>query len=386
MTQLYELIILGKPQVGELKGLKNAVAKIVKEYDFHLGREVIWRVNPTDLGKRGKQGVAAIYFGHLAPADSEVSEVVRLGIPVLPVVRSTQNATKSLPPSIQPLNAISTQDCKPLEIAAAFLSSVGLLPKQRRVFLSYRRTEAREAAIQLFDELSKRKFSVFLDTHIIGAGEPFQESLWHNLCDCDVLIMLDTKTYFDSRWTEAEFGRALAKSISVLRVGWPAVKASNRVATADRVDLKKTDISRSGKLSDSAIQKICLQLEETRCKSHAVRSLAFVSKIREATEKVRGKVLSVGSNMAVHIELANKKKLVIYPQLGVPTSQALHLADEYCTPFRKMIETPTVAYDHIGLLPSWQDHLTWLGAHVKVVRWMQVHDAAWRFADWDGVA
>jgi len=42
------------------------------------------------------------------------------------------------------------------------------LPAQRRVFVSYRRNESRDAAVQLFEELSARQFDVFLDTHSVG--------------------------------------------------------------------------------------------------------------------------------------------------------------------------------------------------------------------------
>jgi hypothetical protein len=34
-------------------------------------------------------------------------------------------------------------------------------------------------------------------------------------------VMLDTPTYFESKWTRQELGRARAKEIHVLRVVWP---------------------------------------------------------------------------------------------------------------------------------------------------------------------
>src|SRR3546814_19005773 len=56
---------------------------------------------------------------------------------------------------------------------------------------------------------------------LIRPGDPFQDVLWHRLVDSDVMVMLDTPTYFDSRWTRQEIGRARAKEIQVLRVIWP---------------------------------------------------------------------------------------------------------------------------------------------------------------------
>ena len=78
------------------------------------------------------------------------------------------------------------------ELASAILECVGLMRRQRRVFLSYRSVESRAAALQLHDLLTARGFDVFLDTHVIRPGDPFQDVLWHRLCDSDVLIMLDT--------------------------------------------------------------------------------------------------------------------------------------------------------------------------------------------------
>ena len=100
-------------------------------------------------------------------------------------------------------------------------------------------TGAMKHAAQLskrFNSLSARVFDVFLDTHAIAPGEDFQAVLWHRLCDSDVLIMLDTAGYFEKRWTKAEYGRALAKGISVLRVGWPVINRSRYAGTSSRMD------------------------------------------------------------------------------------------------------------------------------------------------------
>lgn len=384
MTHLYEIVVLGDPPGDELNKLREEVRKVIEKYGFKIGREVKWTVNPDKINNPGTRGVAAAYFafsdkGKKSPA---LATLVQYGIPVLPIVHDLRHATAFLPDALKSINAAELRNGNMTSIAADLLSSIGLLSKQRRVFLSYRRNEATEAAHQLFEALSRRKFNVFLDTHVINAGDHFQDSLWHHLCDCDVLVMLDTKSYFESRWTEAEFGRALAKDISILRVGWPKVPLSERAQTADQMPLKAGHFAGRGKFTNATIEEICNKVEETRCKSNAIRSLLLVSKLRSAANKVGGKVLSIGTNMAVHIQLPGKRKpLVVYPRLGVPTSAALHDAHDYCS--KMDIEVPAVAYDHVGLLPGWQRHLDWLGEHVKPVRWMKVDEAAWRFADWE---
>src|SRR3546814_1834253 len=104
------------------------------------------------------------------------------------------------------------------------LECVGLLRRQRRVFVSYRRVGSRAAALQLHDLLASRGFDVFLDTHDIRPGDTFQDVLLHRPVDSDVMVMHDTPTYFDSRWTRQDKGKASAEEVQVLRVIWPEHK------------------------------------------------------------------------------------------------------------------------------------------------------------------
>ena len=131
--------------------------------------------------------------------------------------------------------------------------------------------------------LSSKLFEVFLDTHGIAPGEDFQAMLWHRLCDSYVLIMLDTQDYFDSRWTRAEYGRAMAKNISVLRIGWPDVAVSRHASNASRIDLTPVDVDvATGQLTDVTITRISHRLEFLRGQSHAVRNLNLFSKIQQS--------------------------------------------------------------------------------------------------------
>ena len=203
--------------------------------------------------------------------------------------------------------------------------------------------------------------------------------LWHRLCDSDVLVMLDTPGYFESRWTSAEFGRALAKGISVLRVGWPDATPSARTATASRAELLPEEVDpHTGRLADGAVERICLQLEEVRSQSHAVRSVNLVSNLRNAIETIGGQIIGVGSNRAVHIRLPDGRAVVVYPTVGVPTSTTLHEAST-----NSPDQSVAVVYDHVGLHPRWLGHLDWLGRHIHSARWVKSSEAGWQFADWE---
>ena len=52
----------------------------------------------------------------------------------------------------------------------------------------------------MYEALESHHFDVFLDTHSIEKGEPFQEELWHRMTDCDVILLLNTPDFLESHW------------------------------------------------------------------------------------------------------------------------------------------------------------------------------------------
>lgn len=378
MKHLYELAVLGCPSEAHLADLKRAVSAAVKNFGLHLGQDVGWSVKPSEFQPNPQSASAAVFFGGDCDSQFDLQKLLNRAIPVLPVVTNPSRVGSEIPQIIQPLNCLPLTHGGVNRVATALLECVGLLPKHRRVFLSYRRNEASQAALQLFDALTARHFEVFLDTHSIGFGEDFQAALWHRLCDSDVLLMLDTESYFSSRWTEAEYGRALAKGIPILRVGWPDSTPSQMTGTASRAEIVEGELDReSGRLADEAVERICIQLEKERSKGHAVRIVNMVDGLRNAVEKINGRIVGVGAMRAVHIELPNGKRIVVYPTVGVPNSNTLHDAIKNTSD-----SVIAVVYDHVGVHKDWLDHLDWLGTHISSARWMKLSEAAWALAGW----
>lgn len=257
MSFIYSLAVLGLPTATQLSELENAVTDAVSMFGLRVGQEIGWEVSPDTFIPNQQRSAAVVFFGGLGADHPSLPSLLRSGVPVVPVVSDLCEVATNVPEILRPLNCLSYANGGAKRVATALLECAGLLPKQRRVFVSYRRDEARQAALQMFDALSARHFDVFLDTHSIAPAEDFQTMLWHRLCDSDVLLMLDTPDYFNSRWTAAEFGRALAKGISVLRVGWPGVLCSARLATASLSELGESELDVvSGRISDHAIDRI----------------------------------------------------------------------------------------------------------------------------------
>lgn len=379
MPTMYELALLGEPSTTQVDELAEHVQRMLRPFGLTLGDEVLWHVRPEAFRPDQERSSAAVYFGGSLARSADVVSVLRSGVPVVPVVSSLGMVSREIPEALQSLNCLALDEASMSRVAATTLECCGLLPRQRRVFLSYRRDEARQAAQQLFDALTLRQFDVFLDTHGVPPAEDFQAVLWHRLCDADVLVMLDTATYFDSRWTSAEFGRALAKGVMVLRVGWPDTTPSIRTETASRAELIPGELdAQSGKISDDAVKRICDQIEQVRSQSLAVRRLNLVSNVRLGIEKIGGRYLGTGQHGAIHVQLPDGRPVTLFTTLGVPTSAALHEAS-----INSLGNDVGVVYDAIGLLPAWQRHLDWLGTQITAAKWLKAAEVSWLLAGWE---
>lgn len=376
MSMLYEIVVFGDPADPVLVQLQAKVEALIEPFELVVGRELIWTVNPGVLTLTQTVATTILYLGpEHAPAPEQL---LAAKVPILPVVPTLTHVHARIPAALQHLNCLGIEEQGLDRGAGVLLEILGLLPRQRRVFLSYKRTEAREAAVQLADALANRQFEVFLDTRGVPPAEEFQAQLWHKLCDCDVLLMLHTPGYFQSRWTSAEFGRALAKHIPVLRVTWPDDTPDARTQTAARAELLPDEVdAATGRLAEAAVERIAQQLETLRARSHAVRNLNLISRLRSAVHLVGGQMLGQGSRGSVHLQLADGRKIRLFPNVGVPTSDVLHLASD-----QPGDGVAAVAYDEIGMLPSWVEHLDWLGRYIPGVKWVKASHAAWQFADW----
>ncbi|MBX9591661.1 MAG: toll/interleukin-1 receptor domain-containing protein, partial [Hyphomonadaceae bacterium] len=258
-----------------------------------------------------------------------------------------------------------------------------LLRRQRRAFISYRRIESRNAAMQLHDLLTSRGFDVFLDTHDVRPGEPFQDVLWHRLCDSDVLVMLDTPTYFESKWTRHEIGRARAKEIHVLRVIWPDHTPSRLTELAETIYLDRADLSGAdGPIVEATSDRIVLAVERLRSRSIASRYMSITGRLRADVDRIGAAVAAIGSHRAIAIKLLDDRQVWAYPIVGIPTAELLNdVADKARRADQR--ETPILIYDHVGISEAWVAHLKWLDDNIKSVRAVKTSEIGWALAAWE---
>lgn len=380
---LYEVVILGACNNSDREAFTSTLAELTSEFGLKVGDDIGVRDVSSIEQRQRKAATVAVYFGTPDKTDAELAEsLAKDCVPIIPIVGASDDFGSSVPSPLLRFNGYRRRpdDPKMIEAVSATLECIGLLRQQRRVFVSYRRTEYRIAAAQLHDLIAERGFDVFLDTHDIRPGEPFQEVLWHRLCDSDVLLMLDTPTYFESKWTRQEIGRALAKEIHVLRVVWPEHKPTRLTELSETIYLEPSDLEASeGPIQASAADKIILAVEHLRSRSIAARYMSITGKLRSEVEKIGGSVQGVGAHRAVAIRLEDSRIVWAYPIVGVPSAEILNdVVNRSARTEREGI--PILVYDHVGIREIWSNHLKWLDEHIKVVRSIKVSEAGWQLA------
>lgn len=380
----YELAILGDVSTDERVRLEQTLAEMLAPYGLTLHTDVLV-LDRTNVGNRNRHvAFAAAYFRGRGHEDEALAlQLVATSAPAIPVVGATDDFEATAPACLQATNGHRLDpkaDPEMSRLATALLECLGLLQRQRRVFVSYRRTEARTAAIQLHDKLTEAGFDVFLDTHDIQPGEQFQEVLWHRLCDSDAMVMLDTPTYFERKWTRHELGRARAKGIHILQVVWPDHKKSPQTDLAETIYLDAEELAAAdGPIIENTVQQIITAVENLRSRSVAARLMSIVGKLRAEVEAVGGDVEGIGAHRAVTIRLPGGKRVYAYPIVGVPTADMLNdVAVKASTSGQG--QNALLVYDHVGLKPAWLDHLKWLDDNISVVRAIRAREASWALA------
>lgn len=392
MTYLYQLAVLGAPTETQILALREAITLVIEKFNMRLGHEVGLEILPATFKPHLLQPSAVVYFAGASveltlPQLTNLEELLQRGVPVIPVsYGSNQGSNQAgIPDILKALPSLDYAKGEAEQLATALLACIGLLQQHRRVFISYRHDEANQTAYQLYKALSALQFDVYLDTHDIAAeeGKPPSDEVaalsWHKLYDSDVLLMLDTPGYFDSRWSSAEFGRVLAKGVSILRVDWPGATPSRRSSIANVSKLSNQDIDlQSGQIAEAAVTAICNKLEEVRSQNHAVRAVNIISSIRIAIQKVGGRMLGVSANKAVHLELPDGERLTVYPTVGVPTPYTLEDAISHAQD-----EPVAVVYDPVGLNQKNVKQLKWLEDATPSGQWIKATEAAWQFGHWE---
>ncbi|MDB5070363.1 MAG: hypothetical protein JWM87_1474 [Candidatus Eremiobacteraeota bacterium] len=301
-----------------------------------------------------------------APAVTALTENAAV---VIPAVHSVEDFASKVPESLRPVNALALDRAdEQLEaVASLVLELFGLLRNRRRVFISYKRVESADVALQLHHQLDARAFEVFLDTLSVRAADTFQETLWHRMADSDLVVLLYTRSVLESGWVAQELERANGMGISVLQVIWPGVARDRRTDLFEPFYLRKRDFRlwRRRSLNDRTASEIAVAVEKLRARSLAAREAKLVGNL---CELARSRRIQPVVQRARYVDLlcpGDGPVTRVIPALGVPDAQAVQRCTTFVPP-PKAPESIVLLYDSVSVANEWLGHLAWLDRYLPV--------------------
>lgn len=372
MKYKYQLILLGDNE-DFFKSIELALKKSLDELKIIADiLKIILESNIEEYS--GGQPAFVIYAGNkkgFTGRQKEILEKQKLdGNIILPVF--DKNFGEEIPELLSNQNAISLNG-NINKICNIILEGFELLRKNRKLFISYKRRESSNIAIQLYEFLEKNNFDVFIDTHSIDKGEEFQEELWHRMTDCDIILMLNTKEFLTSDWCKQELDKAHIKRIGIVHLLWPDCDFTDFAHLAHSIKLKYESFENSpvaditkGKLKDNTLSEIIALVESSRARNLASRQDSLIT---DFTQAANDNNVDVNLQYSRYItqRLANGKLKIYIPTIGIPQSINCQNSQKLIRKIEeKEIESITLIYDEMSIRNYWLEHLDWLNDYLEV--------------------
>lgn len=375
MTTKYQII-----NIGAVNPLYKDVLDTLYHHIAELGlaKESILEIDENNFKTeyKGNSPTFCLYFGSDSGSFKNIDLLeilIKDANLILPVASDLEMFSSQIPKELENVNGFELATSNDIEkLVSCILEGLSLLRLSRRLFISYKRDESSTVAIQLFEQLEKNGFDVFLDTHSIRPGEPFQEELWHRMADTDVVVLLNTPGFLNSNWTTQELAKANSMSIGILQVIWPSHKLERDAEISIPIQLSDSDFGNktfkkpTRYLNQNTISNIISQVESLRARSLASRQDNIIAEFIASSNRV-GKKADLQSEKFITIKRSDGKELVIIPTVGVPHAFTYNQSEELVARIKsKNVAGAFLLFDHRNIREKWIKHLDWLDNYLPV--------------------
>ena len=187
----YQLILLGDTTCLACESIRHRFFELLKERGLDASLVAVLdgalvMADPETGGYESYKPLFAFYFGGIGHGDKDVEAVEKLignGDAIFPICFTADKYREEMPVVLHPVNGRMYKEDDLDSIVNVAFEELRLLRKNRRVFISYKRSDSSAVANQLFDVLSWHQFDVFLDTYSIRGSADFQAELHHRITD-----------------------------------------------------------------------------------------------------------------------------------------------------------------------------------------------------------
>lgn len=372
MKYKYQLVLIGENE--EL--FKSLQLQLQKSFDeLKIVVDLLKIIREDNIEEySGGQPAFVIYAGHKNDFTNNQKEIIEKqkldGNIILPVF--DKSFTNEIPDFLSNQNGVTFND-NIVKISNIILEGFELLRKNRKLFISYKRSESSNIAIQLYEFLEKNNFDVFIDTHSIDKGEEFQEELWHRMTDCDLILMLNTKEFLKSDWCKQELDKAHVKRIGIVHLLWPDCDFEDFAHLAFSLKLQDSNFDKplfsdltKGRLKKDILPEILNLVESSRARNLASRQDALITDFTQAANDNKQEV-NLQYSRYITQELENGKLKIYIPTIGIPQSINCHNSQKLIEKIEsKKIESITLIYDEMSIRNYWLEHLDWLNNYLEI--------------------
>jgi len=364
----YQVILLGDYD----KNKELIIAEIEKQVaDLGIGVDVLDFIEPINFSNyQANRPTVVLYSGKHTNVLSNIDLLKVLQDSqevIIPVVSDIKSCAKELPGDLS-INAFELKRKESItSLAACVLENFGLLRKTRRLFISYKREDSRDVAIQLYETLDASGFDVFLDTHSIRPGDVFQDELWSRMVDTDVVVLLNTTNFDKSRWTMEELAKANDMTIGLYQIIWDGCKPLPCSDFSIKSTLSKTDLNDKNQLSDSKIRSVIQEIESMRARCLAARQDNICTEFLKILDNQKIEKRLLRFKKTILFKTKNNKQYAVVPTIGIPkaeTCEEIEIFKDIIS--SENIETLYILYDHRNIRDKWLKHLDWLNKYVPV--------------------
>jgi hypothetical protein len=382
---MYQIVWLGDRNPRRVAELSSTLEERMRDLGVDAATFLATSQNIATVDWR--YPVAGVWFASEKPVDPadelSLSRLLSEGCTVFPVVDDLADFDRLVPADLRGINGFDWRS-EVSRLVDGILRACGLTREQRSAFISYRRSDSRAVAVQLFHRLSDQGYRAFLDTASVDYGVRFQETLWDRMSDADLLVFLDTPGALSSRWVEAELTRANNLGLGTLQVVWPGWRPFAGTELCTRFVLADTDFragdspyppsspgsaNPEGHLGEAALDKLVEAAESVRMRSLGSRRARIVGEIVDeaarrglrATVDPRGPVTLADARTGREIARAGKAM----PVIGLPSGETIFGATVTLAPGGKGVR---LVYDGLGMSPERRRLLDWLNRQVPDFR------------------
>ena len=372
MKYRYQLIFLGDTTNHAYESIRNRFYEKANEMGLSKSAFIeIYDANFT-TDYQNKQPSFVYYFGkkdHNDLGADKLEVLMENGDAIIPVYFHKDAFYDEIPKAVWKMNGKLYESEKVDTFVNYALEALRLMRENRKLFISYRRSDSTVVANQLFDALVRCNYDVFLDAYSINAAKNFQDELHHRLSDCDILIQLYSNDFKASTWCMEEITAANQKQIGVIEVVWPGMKLDIHNHLCEPVLLTKDNFAGdysapNAKLTDETIEQLTIRVESVRARNMAARQDSLVGEFIKEAQKV-GRTLIQEYKYLVE-RMDGDELNVFIPAVGVPQSYDCYDSLR----FKDLLNNPDshiyLIYDDLRIKRRWIDHLDWLNKSLEV--------------------